>query len=184
MQKLINIEGKEINYTLKFHARTNGLRLSVTRDGSVRVVMRKVFFAERVAERFIREQGEWLLEQISKAGAAPRLKSAPGEFEKYKEIARAKLEKKVDEFNKFYGYKYGRVSIKRASTRWGSCSSKGNLNFNYKLIFMPEEMMNYVVVHELCHLRELNHSKNFWDLVSIACPKHLEIRKAFKTQRI
>jgi hypothetical protein len=64
--------------------------------------------------------------------------------------------------------------------RWGSCSKKGNLNFNYKIALLPQRHSDYVIVHELCHLREFNHSKKFWDLVEQAVPNHRALRTELK----
>lgn len=72
---------------------------------------------------------------------------------------------------------YGRVFIKDQRTLWGSCSGRRNLNFNWRLAAAPPEALNYVVIHELCHLREMNHSKNFWDLVRGACPDYKARRR-------
>jgi len=65
-------------------------------------------------------------------------------------------------------------------SRWGSCSVSGNLNFNYKLIHLPEDIAEYIVAHELCHLAEFNHSKKFWELVSKTIPDHKLRRKRLK----
>jgi len=70
------------------------------------------------------------------------------------------------------GLGYSRVFIKEQRSRWGSCSSAGNLNFNWRLAAAPPEVLDYVVIHELCHLREMNHSRRFWALVAQACPDH------------
>ena len=70
------------------------------------------------------------------------------------------------------GVDYGRITIREQKTRWGSCSSKGNLNFNWKLILAPPEVLDYVVVHELCHLKKMNHSKAFWDEVGKVMPEY------------
>ncbi|MDO8804161.1 MAG: M48 family metallopeptidase [Elusimicrobiota bacterium] len=75
------------------------------------------------------------------------------------------------------GLEYGRVFIKDQRTLWGSCSGRKNLNFNWRLAAAPPEALDYVVIHELCHLREMNHSKRFWDLVRAACPDYKARRK-------
>ena len=72
---------------------------------------------------------------------------------------------------------YGRVFVKDQRTLWGSCSGRRNLNFNWRLAAAPPEALDYVVIHELCHLREMNHSKRFWDLVRAACPDYKARRK-------
>lgn len=69
------------------------------------------------------------------------------------------------------GVTYGRITIRGAKTRWGSCSQKRNLNFNWKLMMTPEPVINYVIIHELAHLREMNHTQKFWKLVAEHCPR-------------
>lgn len=74
--------------------------------------------------------------------------------------------------NAAYGFTFGRVSIKEQKSRWGSCSRAGNLNFNWRLLLAPPPVLDYVVYHELAHLKELNHSPRFWRLVARACPDY------------
>jgi len=78
------------------------------------------------------------------------------------------------------GVDYGRITIRSQRTRWGSCSAKGNLNFNCLLMLCPEEVRDYVVIHELCHRKELNHSPKFWAEVEKVCPDHARQRKWLK----
>lgn len=82
--------------------------------------------------------------------------------------------------NERYGFSFGTVSIRNQSTRWGSCSKRGNLNFNYKIVHLPPRLADYIVVHELCHLKEFNHSARFWDLVARAIPEHNDLRKKLR----
>lgn len=86
------------------------------------------------------------------------------------------ITEKVKKYNEIYQYRLGRVSIRNQKTRWGSCSKSGSLNFNYKIVFFEEPFADYIVVHELCHLRELNHSKRFWNLVAHVFPNYKHIR--------
>lgn len=101
-------------------------------------------------------------------------------YRRHKEQARVAVHARLAHFNGHYGHTYKRVFIKNSKSRWGSCSSAGNLNFNYKLIFLPQEVMDYVVVHELCHLRHFNHGNEFWALVAEALPNHQELRSALR----
>ena len=78
------------------------------------------------------------------------------------------------------GLEYGRVFIKDQKTLWASCSGKRNLNFNWRLAAAPPEILDYVVIHELCHLREMNHSKRFWGLVGEVCPDYKARKKWLK----
>jgi predicted metal-dependent hydrolase len=91
--------------------------------------------------------------------------------------ARQVFAERLDHYNAVYGFAFGRVSIKEQKSRWGSCSRAGNLNFNWRLLLAPLPVLDYVVVHELCHLRELNHSPAFWALVARACPDYLIHRR-------
>ncbi len=99
---------------------------------------------------------------------------------KKREVARTFVENRISYFNKFYNFKINRIAIKNTKTRWGSCSSKKNLNFNYKIIYLRPELADYLIVHELCHLGELNHSKRFWALVSKTIPNYTIINKELK----
>ncbi len=87
---------------------------------------------------------------------------------------------RVAHWNQFYGFDYQKISVKNQKTRWGSCSKKGNLSFNYKIAFLPTAFADYIIVHELCHLKAFNHSQNFWGLVIQTTPQHKEIRKKLK----
>lgn len=99
---------------------------------------------------------------------------------KHGDDARRLVHSRLEYFNQFYNFKYGTVRIKAQTTRWGSCSSKGNLNFNYKIALLPLHLADYVVVHELCHLGEFNHSQNFWNLVGKTISNHGELRTELK----
>ena len=81
------------------------------------------------------------------------------------------IRKKANELCARLGVTYGRLSIRGAKTRWGSCSQKGNLNFNWRLVMAPEPVINYVIIHELAHLKEMNHTEKFWKLVAEHCPR-------------
>lgn len=98
----------------------------------------------------------------------------------YRAQAKAYLLPRVAELARQHGFQYGRITIKGQSTRWGSCSSQRNLNFNWRLMFAPPAAVDYVIIHELCHLQELNHSRRFWSLVGRFCPDYKHWVKWFK----
>ncbi|NVN96820.1 M48 family metallopeptidase [Candidatus Nomurabacteria bacterium] len=100
---------------------------------------------------------------------------------KYKKDAATLVKERLEHFNTFYNFKYGRVAIRNQKTRWGSCSKKGNLNFNYKIVLLTSKQANYIIVHELCHLKEFNHSQRFWDLVAKVVPDYKEVRSSLRT---
>jgi predicted metal-dependent hydrolase len=95
----------------------------------------------------------------------------------YRRQASAIFAERLAVCNAGYSFAYGRVAIKEQKSRWGSCSRKGNLNFNWRLLLAPLPVLDYVVTHELCHLRELNHSPRFWALVARGCPDYATHRR-------
>ena len=97
-----------------------------------------------------------------------------------REEARIFVENRIGYFNKFYSFEINRIAIKNQKTRWGSCSSKGNLNFNYKIIYLKPALADYLIVHELCHLGQLNHSKKFWALVFKTIPNYVKINRELR----
>ena len=109
-----------------------------------------------------------------------RARRNQGQYLKHKQSALDIVKTRLEYFNKYYGYNWGRVVIRNQKTRWGSCSKKGNLNFNYKIIFLPQVIADYIIVHELCHLKEFNHSSRFWKLVAETIPDYQELRKKLK----
>ena len=96
---------------------------------------------------------------------------------RYRSTARSILENRVAYYHRFTGGNYTSVTVRDQKTRWGSCSSRGTLSFNYRLIFAPPIVLDYVVVHELCHLTHMNHSKDFWNMVESVMPDYREQRK-------
>ena len=113
----------------------------------------------------------------------PRMNRGGKAYKEQVERTRALVTERASYWAGVYGIAYGRISIRKQKSRWGSCSSAGNLNFNYRLGFLPFELMDYIVVHELCHIKEYNHSQNFWDLVGQAYPNAKQLRKALETYR-
>lgn len=99
-------------------------------------------------------------------------------------VAKRYIPERVAYWADIIGVTYGRISIRQQKTRWGSCSGEGNLNFNCLLMQMPKEIIDYVIVHELCHRKQMNHSKLFWAEVAKILPDYKERRKALKEYRI
>ena len=112
--------------------------------------------------------------------ARPRSKTQQLHYLEHKEAARRVVLVRLEHFNQHYGLTYGRVSIKCQRRCWGSCSSLGNLNFNYRILFLPPELQDYIIVHELCHLAELNHGPQFWQLVAQMMPQYQQYKNALK----
>jgi predicted metal-dependent hydrolase len=102
------------------------------------------------------------------------------DFIDHKERAFALAKSRIEYFNGIYNFSFDKIKIRSQRTRWGSCSRKGNLSFNYKIALLSERIADYIIVHELCHLSEFNHSRNFWKLVAQTIPDYLEIRNELK----
>lgn len=99
------------------------------------------------------------------------------EYLLHKEAARKVVHTKLKAFNAHYKHVYGNVAVRNQKSRWGSCSKAGNLNFNYRIVFLPPHVQDYLVVHELCHLQEFNHSTKFWQLVAETVPNYRSYKK-------
>ena len=164
--------------------RTMGLE--VTADGRVkaRVPNRT---ADAVVEKFVKERAGWIAEKyLLQKARQEKQKLARGtrDYEqnpaleaRYRELARAVIGQRVSYFAAKMGVTYGRISIRDQKTRWGSCSGRGNLNFNWKLVLMPPEVLDYVVVHELAHRKQMNHSPLFWAEVGRVLPDYESRRR-------
>ncbi len=92
-------------------------------------------------------------------------------------LAKARLE----HFNQFYNFKYNKITIRNQISRWGSCSKRGNLNFNYRIAQISPVLADYIIVHELCHIGQFNHSVDFWNLVEKTIPNWKELRHKLKS---
>ncbi|MCI8863032.1 MAG: M48 family metallopeptidase [Lachnospiraceae bacterium] len=163
-----------ISYEI-IRSRRRTLALQVTREGKVVVRAPLQYPAGRI-ETFVRQHEDWLQRKITEQkehkSALPL--PTPEEEYAYREQARRVLTEKTAYYAKRMGVTYGRISIRGQKTRWGSCSAKGNLNYNWKLMLCPEEVQDYVVVHELAHRREMNHSKAFYRIVEEILPDYRE----------
>ena len=109
-----------------------------------------------------------------------RVRRPTAEHSRLREVSRAIVHERLEHFNRHYGFAYGKVFIKDQRSRWGSCSSKGNLNFNYRIALLPEDLRDYLVVHELCHLGQMNHSAAFWALVAETIPDYRELDRQLR----
>ncbi|MBQ6999727.1 MAG: M48 family metallopeptidase [Oscillospiraceae bacterium] len=156
------------------------LSLQITPVGEV-IVRCPKRYPVREIEKFVESKRAWLEKHLAKIEARetqPVLTEA--ELRQMAEQAAKLLPERVRYFAPLVGVSYGRITIRSQHTRWGSCSAKGNLNFNCLLLLCPEAVQDYVVVHELCHRKELNHSPAFWAEVERICPDYKTHRKWLK----
>ena len=182
MRKQIEIQNNIIEYNLKVSSKSRRVRLAVHADGGV-TVSAPSFISSEVYEDFMRKKAKWILSKIEffKQLSQQQVKTyTKQDYANHKQEAFEIVKKKVDGYAKRYGFAYKNIAIKNQKTRWGSCSRRGNLNFNFKIIFLSEKAQDYIIVHELCHLKEFNHSKNFWKLVEDILPDYKETRDGIK----
>ncbi len=177
MKKKITLQNKVVEYEVKKSKRAKRMRLAVYCEGNF-VVTLPHQMNENFAEKIIKEKAAWILDKIVYFKSVKNkifLKRSDSDYKKYKNDTLKFAEKRVAHFNQIYKYDINKISIKNQKTRWGSCSRKGNLNFNYKIILLPKKIADYVIVHELCHLKEFNHSRKFWNLVEKGIPNYKNI---------
>ena len=106
------------------------------------------------------------------------------QVEQLRKEAKAYLPGRLQELASLYGFQYNTLRIKHNSSNWGSCSSKGNINLNLNLMRVPQELQDYVMLHELCHLKYLNHSPQFHALLESVCPGHREKQRRMKEYKL
>ena len=165
--------------------RSNRKTLAIQINPDLSVTVRAPMYAPQSdIERILREKESWIQKHIEKIREQEAKKkeiqgeSVESEYltnEEIKKLADKALQhipKRVSYYAKQIGVTYRKITIRNQKTRWGSCSSKGNLNFNCLLMLMPPEVIDYVVVHELCHRKQMNHSKAFWKEVEKILPNY------------
>lgn len=182
MNKKVDINGCQISYHLRKRKGTKRLKIAVYCDARV-VVTKPWWVSVRQAENFLIEKGEWVIKRVEyfkSLGGKRKNEDVLNDYLNNKDKALQLAIKKIGDFNRFYNFAYNKISIKNQSTRWGSCSSKKNLNFNYRIVHLDERLLDYIIVHELCHLKEMNHSKDFWNLVASSIPEYQHLRKKLK----
>jgi len=172
----------DFSYIIKTVRRSRHLRLAVHHDG--RVIITKPYFMSRAAaESFLLSKIDWVNAKLERFRNMPVPLSRPHRRQDYlqhKEAARALVVRRLEYFNRFYNFKYQRISIRDQKTRWGSCSRTGNLNFSYRILELSPDAADYIIVHELCHLKEFNHSVRFWALVAKTVPDYVKLRRELR----
>ena len=194
LQKLIPVPGiGEVRLTKR--AGSVRLRISVSPRSGVAVSMpRHVSWSAGI--RFLEAKRQWveaalqrqaLIQQKTiREGRTAAVPEDPAALERMREQARAALVPRLREAADRFGFPFkGRVTIKNNVSNWGSCSSKGNINLNIRLILLPEHLQDYVILHELCHLRHQNHGPQFHALLdSLLGGREADLRRELRGWRI
>jgi predicted metal-dependent hydrolase len=167
-------------------SRRKSLAIEITPELQV-VVRAPARMPVREINAFVQEKDDWIHAYLQQMAEKKRLREqyrkqalSKEELQELATQAMKLIPQKVHYYAQIIGVTYGRITIRNKRTRWGSCSGKGNLNFNCLLLLMPEEVLDYVVVHELCHRKEMNHSARFWEEVEKILPDYRQRRKWLK----
>lgn len=182
VSKKITHQGQELTFNIKRRARVRYVRLSIDRVGTLTLTAPKSypFFLLKL---FITKKWAWILEKTEQSKNSQSLlaiKHTKAEINHYKKLTKNLVLERLQYYRQFYTFSFKNISVRDQKSRWGSCSSKGNLNFNYRLFLLPPALADYIIVHELCHLQEMNHSRNFWQLVARTKPDYKQLKKEFK----
>ena len=147
------------------------IAIQIMPDGSVVVRSPKRMRVDEV-RKFVNSKSTWIEKHLTNRVPRNEEKLTDSELKELRERTRILVTERVRYFAPLVDVTYNQIAIRAQRTRWGSCSSKGNLNFNCLLGLVPSEVLDYVVVHELCHRKELNHSDRFWNEVSRILPDY------------
>ena len=157
------------------------MAIQIRKDGSV-VVRCPQRVSDGQVQDFVRDHEEWI--RLHRREVLRRIRErvvyTEEQVKMYRRHAGWLLARKTWEWAQKMEVSYGRITIRDQSTRWGSCSAGGNLNYNWRLVLVPEDLLDYVVVHELAHRKEMNHSPGFWKLVEEQLPDYRERRKRLR----
>lgn len=180
----VNFSNNEIKI---IRSNRKSIGLEVKENGEV-ICRAPYFLSQRTVEGFLFEKRDWIENAVKKVEERKLLSESRPQFSESEiqhlySLAKSIIPAKVQYYARIIGVSYGRISIRYQKTRWGSCSSDHNLNFNCMLMTMPEDIVDYVVVHELCHIKQMNHSPAFWHEVEKIIPDYKERRKYLKQQK-
>ena len=175
----------DFKYELK-RSKRKSISVEISRDAKV-IVRAPMNMRKENVELFLLMKSKWIEEHLT--NMQNRISDIPEklsekEINELKKTARIEIPTRVEYYSKLMGVEYGRIAIRTQKTRFGSCSSKKNLNFNLALMLMPREIIDYVIVHELAHLKEMNHSQAFWQEVGKIIPNYKQCRAWLKENGI
>ena len=179
----ISLDKEEIEVEI-IRSKRRSMAIQIRTDGSV-VVRVPMHASDRAIKRFVSAHARWIADNRGQMfERRKKLADNPYDIPAWeslsaadKKIAKQKIMEHVDYYARRMEIDYGSISMRNQKSRWGSCSSKGDLNFNYRLAYLPEELLDYVVVHELAHRRHMDHSAAFWEEVETYYPAYKKCRQ-------
>lgn len=178
MKRRVILYNRVINYSVRKSNRAKRMRLAVYCDGNFIVTVPQSFSINSI-DRYIIAKSQWVISKIDffeKLEEKQKLTFGNDGYELYREKALEMVNTRLTELNnEHFRYGYNSISVKNHKTRWGSCSKKRNLNFNYKILFLSPKIRDYIIIHELCHLKEFNHSRKFWREIEKIIPDYLNL---------
>lgn len=151
------------------------MRLAVYPDGAV-VLTVPHRSEQSLIDRFLAKYAPWVERKIKESENRTVLRIKREEIPQIKKNAYDLVQNRATYFAQEYGFAFKNITIRAQKTRWGSCSHVGNLSFNYKIALLPQHLIDYIIVHEVCHLEEMNHSLRFWNLVARKAPQYERAR--------
>lgn len=160
--------------------------IEIRPDGKL-TVRAPVRMSYREIEKFVNSKSEWIEKTLAKVNSRQSTDITPytqEELESFVKLAKEIIPPRVKYYADILNVEYNGITIRTPKTRWGSCSSKKNLSFSALLTQMPEEIMDSVIVHELCHLKQMNHSKKFYDEILKIMPDYRQREKWLKENGI
>ncbi len=172
-------ERSPIPYELRRSERARTLRIAVYPDGEV-VVTAPARASLSSIERFAKKYTAWVHKARERSKSHQTIRLVRSDIVRLKKEALNFAEDRCRYYAARYGFTYAKITIRAQKSRWGSCSRRGNLSFNYKIAALPREIAEYVIVHEICHRGAFDHSKKFWELVEREVLNHRELRHALR----
>lgn len=176
----------ELPYQIRRYKGSRSVRIRIDTSGVVRVSA-PWRASLRMVANLVKSKMAWIVEVRRKLQLTVGEKIGVGtidEYKRHKRVALQLVEARLKHFNLHYGFAIGQLSIRNQHSRWGSCNRVGNLSFNYRIVLLPPELQDYLVVHELCHIAEHNHAPAFWLKMQETLPQAKKLKIELRSLHI
>jgi predicted metal-dependent hydrolase len=169
------------------YSKRKTLAIKITPQGSVQVSAPRLT-PKWYINSFIRSRSTWIEKHLTVISRRELTNPKPNltgdQIKTHKKQAKKVITSEVEKWSQIMHLTYAKTRISSAKTRWGSCSFTNTISINWRLILLPEECLEYVIIHELAHITEKNHSKNFWNIVETYCPDYKTTRKTLQSHQL